>query len=118
MSPRFQGENVARNLALVETLKAIAAAKGATAAQVAIAWVAAQGDDIVPLVGARRRDRLGESLGALGVNLTREDLKRLDDAFPNGVAAGARYPERAIRSSPSGSWTAKSDELLFLTTIH
>ncbi|HYR78587.1 MAG TPA: aldo/keto reductase, partial [Candidatus Dormibacteraeota bacterium] len=101
MSPRFQGENVARNLALVETLKAIAAAKAATAAQVAIAWVAAQGDDIVPLVGARRRDRLAESLGALAVNLTHEDLKRLDDAFPNGVAAGARYPEFALHELDS-----------------
>jgi pyridoxine 4-dehydrogenase len=101
MSPRFQGENVARNLALVETLKAIAAAKGATAAQVAIAWVAAQGDDIVPLVGARRRERLVESLGALAVNLTRKDLEQLDDAFPNGVAAGARYPEFAFRELDS-----------------
>jgi aryl-alcohol dehydrogenase-like predicted oxidoreductase len=100
-SPRFQGANLAHNLALVQALKAIAAAKAATAAQVAIAWVTAQGEDIVPLVGARRRDRLAESLGALEVSLAREDLKRLDDAFPNGAAAGSRYPESSLRDLDS-----------------
>ena len=77
MSPRFQGENLDRNLALVERLRAIADDLGASVAQVAIAWVAAQGSDIVPLVGARRRDRLTEALGALDVKLTPAHLADL-----------------------------------------
>ena len=93
MSPRFQGANLDTNLALVEPLRAIADDLGASAAQVAIAWVAAQGSDIVPLVGARRRDRLTEALGALDVKLTAAHLARLAKAFPPGVAAGGRYPE-------------------------
>lgn len=90
-SPRFQDGNVDRNLALVEALRAVAAAKGVTVAQIAIAWVAAQGQDIVPLVGARRRDRLAEALGALDVALTPEDLARIEQAVPKGAAAGDRY---------------------------
>jgi aryl-alcohol dehydrogenase-like predicted oxidoreductase len=90
-SPRFQGANVDTNLALVEALRKVAAAKGITVAQAAIAWVAAQGDDIVPLVGARRRDRLGESLGALAVNLTKDDIAAIERAVPKGAAAGTRY---------------------------
>ncbi len=74
--PRFQGENLEQNLALVEALRTVAESKGVTVAQVAIAWVLAQGNDIVPLVGARKRDRLQESLGALDVNLTADDLTR------------------------------------------
>ncbi|MEP6841019.1 MAG: aldo/keto reductase [Bradyrhizobium sp.] len=97
MSPRFQGSNLDSNLALVDLLRAIADEIGASPAQVAIAWVAAQGNhqgnNIVPLVGARRRDRLTEALGALDVKLTAEHLAALDKAFPHGVAAGTRYPE-------------------------
>jgi aryl-alcohol dehydrogenase-like predicted oxidoreductase len=90
-SPRFQGENADRNLALVDRLRAIAEAKGASVAQVAIAWVAAQGSDIVPLVGARRRDRLDEALGALNVRLTQAELAAIERAVPKGAAAGERY---------------------------
>lgn len=96
MSPRFQGANLDANLALVETLRAIAADVDATPAQVAIAWVAAQGNDIVPLVGARRRDRLTEALGALDVKLTDKHLTTLAKAFPPGAAAGERYPEAQL----------------------
>ncbi|MER5682886.1 aldo/keto reductase [Streptomyces sp. NPDC002205] len=91
ISPRFQGENLDRNLALVEALRKIAEAKGATVAQIAIAWVAAQGQDIVPLVGARRRERLSEALGAETVTLTEADLTVIEQAVPAGSAAGARY---------------------------
>ena len=90
-TPRFQGSNLDANLALVEPLRAIAGEIGATPAQVAIAWVAAQGNDIVPLVGARRRDRLTEALGALDVKLTPAHLAALADAFPPDAAAGTRY---------------------------
>jgi aryl-alcohol dehydrogenase-like predicted oxidoreductase len=95
-SPRFQGENLDANLALADKLGAIAKDVGATPAQVAIAWVAAQGQDIVPLVGARRRDRLTEALGALDLKLTAAQLAMLDQAFPHGIAAGARYPEAQL----------------------
>jgi len=93
MSPRFQDRNLDANLALVERLRAIAHDIGASPAQAAIAWVAAQGRDIVPLVGARRRDRLSEALGALDVTLTPAHLADLATAFPRGAAAGARYAE-------------------------
>jgi aryl-alcohol dehydrogenase-like predicted oxidoreductase len=96
MSPRFQGSNLDSNLALVDRLRAIADEIGASPAQVAIAWVAAQGNDIVPLVGARRRDRLTEALGALEVKLTDAHLAALAKAFPHGAAAGARYPEAQL----------------------
>ena len=96
MSPRFQGNNLNANLELVEKLRAIADEIGATPAQVAIAWVAAQGNDIVPLVGARRRDRLAEALGALDVKLTAAQLAKLADTFPPGVAAGERYPQSQL----------------------
>ena len=96
MSPRFQGSNLDSNLALVDSLRAIADDIGASPAQVAIAWVAAQGNDIVPLVGARRRDRLTEALGALEVKLTEKHLAALAKAFPPGVASGARYPEAQL----------------------
>jgi aryl-alcohol dehydrogenase-like predicted oxidoreductase len=95
-SPRFQGENLDRNLALVESLRAISDEIGATPAQVAIAWVAAQGNDIVPLVGARRRERLSEALGARDVKLTNAHLASLANAFPPGAAAGHRYPESQL----------------------
>jgi aryl-alcohol dehydrogenase-like predicted oxidoreductase len=90
-SPRFQAGNVERNLALVEALRVVADAKHATVAQTAIAWVAAQGEDIVPLVGARRRDRLAEALGSLDVTLTPEDLAAIEQAVPKNAAAGERY---------------------------
>jgi aryl-alcohol dehydrogenase-like predicted oxidoreductase len=95
-SPRFQAGNVDANLALVEKLRAIAQEVGATPAQLAIAWVAAQGDDIVPLVGARRRDRLTEALGALKAKPSPAQLAQLAKAFPPGVAAGERYPESQL----------------------
>ncbi|PDT54947.1 MULTISPECIES: aldo/keto reductase [Sinorhizobium] len=96
MSPRFQAGNVDQNLALVEALRRVAAAKGASVAQIAIAWVAAQGGDIVPLVGARRRDRLSEALGAQSVPLNADDLAAIERAVPRGAAAGARYPEAQL----------------------
>ncbi|MGN7753497.1 aldo/keto reductase [Sinorhizobium sp. 22678] len=96
MSPRFQEGNVERNLALVEALRRIAEAKGVTVAQIAIAWVAAQGHDIVPLVGARRRDRLAEALGAQAVRLDADDISAIESAVPKGAAAGARYPEAQL----------------------
>jgi aryl-alcohol dehydrogenase-like predicted oxidoreductase len=92
LTPRFQGDNLDRNLALAEALRGVADARGISAAQAAIAWVAAQGDDIVPLVGARRRDRLAEALGALDVPVTPEDLAAIAQAMPKGAAAGDRYP--------------------------
>jgi aryl-alcohol dehydrogenase-like predicted oxidoreductase len=96
MSPRFQGNNLDTNLGLVDRLQAIADDIGASVAQVAIAWVAAQGKDIVPLVGARRRDRLTEALGALDVKLTPAHLAALAKAIPPDAAAGARYPEAQL----------------------
>jgi aryl-alcohol dehydrogenase-like predicted oxidoreductase len=96
MSPRFQGKNLDTNLGLVVRLRAIADEVGASPAQVAIAWVASQGRDILPLVGARRRDRLTEALGALDVKLTDAHLAALAKAFPPGIAAGARYPEAQL----------------------
>ncbi|MYN17089.1 aldo/keto reductase [Rugamonas sp. FT107W] len=90
-SPRFQGENLDRNLALVEKLRAIAGELGVSVAQVAIAWVAAQGEDIVPLVGARTRVRLEEALASTRVKLSPSDLARLEQAVPPGAASGGRY---------------------------
>jgi aryl-alcohol dehydrogenase-like predicted oxidoreductase len=89
--PRFQGENFAKNVALVEALKAIAAAKGCSTAQLAIAWVAARGNDVIPLVGAKRRDQLGDAIGALGVTLSPADLARIESAMPADAVAGDRY---------------------------
>ncbi|HEY8337416.1 MAG TPA: aldo/keto reductase [Tardiphaga sp.] len=93
MSPRFQDGNIDTNLALVERLRGIAGDLGATVAQVAIAWVAAQGDNIIPVIGARRRDRLTEALGALDVKLTPARLAAIAAAIPANAAAGTRYPE-------------------------
>ncbi len=89
--PRFTGDNLDRNLALVDALRAVADDKHATVAQIAIAWVLGRGDDIVPLIGARRRDRLSEALGALEVVLTSDDLGRIEKAVPPDAAAGTRY---------------------------
>jgi aryl-alcohol dehydrogenase-like predicted oxidoreductase len=90
-SPRFQPGNVERNLVLVDSLRAVAARLDATVAQVAIAWVLARGDDVVPIVGARRPDRLDEALGALRARLSPEDLAVIEAAVPRGAAAGERY---------------------------
>jgi aryl-alcohol dehydrogenase-like predicted oxidoreductase len=96
MSPRFQEGNVERNLRLASALGQVSASRGISPAQAAIAWVAAQGGDIVPLVGARRRDRLQESLGALDVHLSQEDLAAFEHAVPKGAAAGGRYPPQQL----------------------
>jgi aryl-alcohol dehydrogenase-like predicted oxidoreductase len=96
-SPRFQGDNLDANLKLAEALRAVAEGKGVTTAQAAIAWVASRGDDIVPLIGARRRDRLTEALGALEVNLTPEDLAAIEAAVPAEAVAGTRYAEPMMR---------------------
>ncbi|MBX3566696.1 MAG: aldo/keto reductase [Rhizobiaceae bacterium] len=90
-SPRFQGDNLDQNLRLVEALRAVAAGRGASVAQIAIAWVLSRGDDIVPLVGARRRDRLDEALGALDLTLSPADLAAIEAAAPADAAAGSRY---------------------------
>jgi aryl-alcohol dehydrogenase-like predicted oxidoreductase len=96
--PRFSGENFARNLELVEQVRQLAAAKGVTVSQLAIAWVLAQGDDVVPIPGTKRRRWLEENLGALEVELTAEDLAAIERATPRGSAAGARYnPEMMAR---------------------
>ena len=91
-APRFTGENVDRNLALVRALGEVAATKRLSVAQIAIAWVLARGNDIVPLVGARRRDRLAEAVGALDADLTADDLERIERALPLNATAGERYP--------------------------
>lgn len=91
ISPRFQAGNVDHNLALVDALRRIAQEKNVSVAQLAIAWVAAQGKDIVPLVGARRRDRLQEALGSLDVSLSGDDLAAIEAAVPKNAAAGERY---------------------------
>ena len=89
--PRFQGENLRHNLSLVDALRGVAEDRGVTVAQIAIVWVLARGEQIVPLVGARRRDRLTEALGALQVTLTADDLDAIERAVPPGAAAGDRY---------------------------
>jgi aryl-alcohol dehydrogenase-like predicted oxidoreductase len=99
-APRFQGANLDTNLALVEQMRTIATRMGVSVAQVAIAWVAAQGaarkTSIVPLIGARRRDRLTEALGALKLSLSAQDLAELEKAVPPDAAAGQRYPEAQL----------------------
>ncbi|WP_406068462.1 aldo/keto reductase [Streptomyces sp. NBC_01020] len=92
MSPRFQGENLRHNLGLVDALRKIADQKGVSVAQTAIAWVSARGEDIVPLIGARTRDRLTEALGSLDVTLDAADIAAIEEAVPAGSAAGDRYP--------------------------
>jgi aryl-alcohol dehydrogenase-like predicted oxidoreductase len=95
-SPRFQGENFQKNLELVERVKQIAAEKHVTPAQLALAWLLAQGKDIVPIPGTKHRQYLEEDAGALQVTLTPEDLKRIDEVAPKGAAAGARYPNMSL----------------------
>lgn len=102
--PRFQGDNLTANLALVAALRLVADRIGVTVAQVSIAWVAAQGHDIVPLVGARHRDRLAESLGAADLSLSPADLRAIEQAIPKDAAAGDRYAaqEMTILDSERG----------------
>jgi aryl-alcohol dehydrogenase-like predicted oxidoreductase len=95
--PRFQGENFLHNLALVEKVRELAAAKGCTAAQLALAWVLAQGQDIVPIPGTKQRRYLEQNIGALDVVLDAADLAALEAAFPQQAVAGARYPEAMQR---------------------
>ncbi len=97
-SPRFQGENFTRNRRLIGEIERVAGDVGATPAQLALAWVLAQGSDVVPIPGTKRRTYLEENVGALAVRLTADALARLDQALPRGVTAGARYPEAAMRA--------------------
>ena len=96
--PRFQGENFAKNIALVHEVEAMAKEKGCTTAQLALAWVLAQGEDIVPIPGTRHVRYLDENIGALEVELTGADLKRLDQILPPGAAAGQRYHDRGMET--------------------
>ena len=94
---RFQGENFHKNVDLVAKVEEIAKQKGCTAPQLALAWVLAQGDDIIPIPGTRRRARLEENLKALDVQLTAPDLKQMEETFPRGIAAGQRYSEQMMK---------------------
>ena len=95
-SPRFQGANLEKNLRLVEAIRTVAQRKGITVAQAAIAWVLSRGEDIIPLIGARTRERLDEALGAAEITLTGPDLDELARAVPAEAVAGARYPEHSL----------------------
>jgi aryl-alcohol dehydrogenase-like predicted oxidoreductase len=97
-NPRFQGENFQKNLDLAKRIEQIAAEKKCTPAQLALAWVLAQSNDIVPIPGMRKMKHLEQNLGALNVNLTPQDLKRIDEAFPFNAAAGTRYPEPGMKA--------------------
>jgi aryl-alcohol dehydrogenase-like predicted oxidoreductase len=103
MSPRFSGDNLNHNLSLVDALRRGAEAKGVPVAQLVIAWVAAQGDDIVPLVGARTRERLSEALPALDLTLTDDDLAEIEKAVPHGAARGDRYPTAMMHTLGAGN---------------
>jgi aryl-alcohol dehydrogenase-like predicted oxidoreductase len=96
-NPRFQGENFAKNLELVARIERLAGEKGCTPAQLALAWLLAQGNDVVPIPGSRQRSRVEENAGAVEVTLTRADLDAVNAIAPRGVAAGSRYPEAAMR---------------------
>ncbi|MWC29678.1 aldo/keto reductase [Paenibacillus sp. MMS18-CY102] len=96
-SPRFQGDNFARNLELVVRIREIAASKGCQPSQLALAWLLAQGDDIVPIPGTKRRAYLEENVGALAVTLTAEELALIEETAPKGVAFGSRYPEASMK---------------------
>ncbi|MGI8741395.1 MAG: aldo/keto reductase [Bryobacteraceae bacterium] len=97
-SPRFQGGNFQKNLDLIKDLEAIAAEKGVKASQLALAWVLAQGSDIVPIPGTKRREYLEENAGSVDIDLTPEELARIDKVAPKGVASGPRYPEQMMKS--------------------
>ncbi|WP_040950605.1 aldo/keto reductase [Gorillibacterium massiliense] len=96
-SPRFQGDNFRKNLELVDRIKSIAVEKDCTASQLALAWLLAQGEDIVPIPGTKRRSYLEENVGASAVKLSKSDLDRIEEAAPKGVAAGQRYPEASMK---------------------
>ena len=98
LSPRFQGDNFARNLKLVKRVEAIAKAKGCTPAQLALAWVLAQGEDVIPIPGTKRRSYLEDNAAAVNVLLTVEELRRLEEVAPRGAASGLRYPEEMMKS--------------------
>ncbi|HEY2060662.1 aldo/keto reductase [Amycolatopsis sp. NBC_01480] len=97
--PRFSEENFDRNMAIVEALRALAAEKGVTAGQLALAWVQAQGDDVVPIPGTKRRKYLEENVAAAGLALSEEDIAAIEKAAPKTAFAGARYPERLARAA-------------------
>jgi aryl-alcohol dehydrogenase-like predicted oxidoreductase len=97
-SPRFQGENFRRNLRLVDQVHLLANRKGCTPAQLALAWVLAQGDDIVAIPGTKRRERLDENLDALQVTLSDDELQEIEQVFPPDVAAGTRYPQAGMNA--------------------
>jgi len=97
-SPRFQGENFQKNLELLDRVRAIASEKGVTPAQLALAWLLAQGEDIVPIPGTKHRRYLEENVAAVDTVLTPEDLKRIDEVAPKGAAAGERYPAAAMQT--------------------
>jgi aryl-alcohol dehydrogenase-like predicted oxidoreductase len=97
-APRFQGDNFAANLALVETVKALATEKGVTASQIALAWVLARGEDIIPIPGTKRRSYLDQNIAALDVSLSATEIAALDAAFPPDAAAGTRYPDSFMGS--------------------
>ena len=105
-APRFQPGNLERNLSLVEALREIAHANRATVAQVAIAWVLSRGDDVVPLVGSRTRERLSEAVGAVELELKEDDLAAVESAVPEGAAAGDRYPSDQMAHLDSERGTA------------
>jgi aryl-alcohol dehydrogenase-like predicted oxidoreductase len=96
-SPRFQGDNFQKNLDLVRRVGEMAKQKGCKSSQLALAWVLAQGDDIVPIPGTKRRKYLDENVGAINLQLTPEDLRRIDEVFPRDATAGARYPEHMMQ---------------------
>jgi aryl-alcohol dehydrogenase-like predicted oxidoreductase len=96
--PRFQGENFQRNLELVRRIEAMATEKGCKPSQLALAWVLAQGNQIIPIPGTKRRTYLEENLAALDLVLSEDELKQLDEIAPQGVAAGQRYPESMMRT--------------------
>jgi aryl-alcohol dehydrogenase-like predicted oxidoreductase len=97
LSPRFQGDNFARNLELVKRVEAMAKEKGCTPAQLALAWVLTQGEDVIPIPGTKRRSYLEENAAAANVTLSARELRRLEEVAPRGSASGARYPEEMMR---------------------
>jgi aryl-alcohol dehydrogenase-like predicted oxidoreductase len=95
--PRFQGEALERNVSLVQKLEAIAAEKKCTPAQLVLAWVLAQGKDVIPIPGTKRKERIDENLAALNVQLSAQEVQRISDAAPVGAGAGTRYPAETMK---------------------
>ena len=98
LSPRFQGDNFARNLKLVKRVEAIAKEKGCTPAQLTLAWVLAQGEDVIPIPGTKRRSYLEDNAAAVNLTLTAQELRRLEEVAPRGAASGSRNPEEMMRA--------------------